>query len=127
MGTRALVVFKDKDDEEIAVLYRQYDGYPSGLGEELKSFLSSKRIVNGFNKTNEEHQDFNGMGCLAAQVVAHLKDGIGNVYLHPAGSRDLGEEYIYTITEEDGKASLKIEPDDEELDPDDEANYDAMD
>ena len=125
MGTRALVVFKDKDDAEIVVIYRQYDGYPEGLGEELKSFLSSKRIVNGFNKTNAEHGDFNGMECLAAQVVAHLKDGIGNVYLHPAGTRDLGEDYIYTITEKDGKAALKIEP--AELDPDDEDNYDAMD
>ena len=31
MGTRSLTVFSDTwEDEEIAVFYRQYDGYPEG-------------------------------------------------------------------------------------------------
>jgi len=30
-------------------------------------------------------------------LVCHLKDGIGNVYIYPAGSVDCGEEYVYHI------------------------------
>ena len=36
MGTRSLTVFNDSwNDEEIAVFYRQFDGYPAGHGREL--------------------------------------------------------------------------------------------
>ena len=37
------------------------------------------------------------MGCLAAQIIAHFKNGIGGFYLYPAKTRDCGEEYIYTV------------------------------
>ncbi|HMM81524.1 MAG TPA: hypothetical protein PKC65_16040 [Pyrinomonadaceae bacterium] len=38
------------------------------------------------------------MECLAAQIVAIFKgETSGNFYLFPSGSRDLGEEYIYTV------------------------------
>ena len=37
------------------------------------------------------------MGCLAAQVVAHFKEEPGRFYLYPAGTRNCGEEYIYTL------------------------------
>ena len=49
MGTRSLTVFNDEDGKEIAVMYRQFDGYPSGHGTELAEFLAGKKMVNGFN------------------------------------------------------------------------------
>ena len=93
---------------EIVVLYRQMDGYPDGHGAELAAFLEGKVIVNGIGSDTPEGA-FNGMGCLAAQVVAHFKDGIGGFYLHPAGSRDIGEEYIYTVSEQDGKPHIETQ------------------
>lgn len=39
------------------------------------------------------------MGCLAAQIVAHFKAEIGEFYLHKSGTRNICEEYIYTISE----------------------------
>ena len=97
MGTRSLTVLLDNDGTEIAVMYRQFDGYPTGLGAELKELLQGKKIVNGFH-AGDENNAFNGGACLAASVVSAFKDGIGSVYLYPAGTRDTGEEYIYTIT-----------------------------
>ena len=97
MGTRSLTVFNNEmDNEEIVVLYRQYDGYPTGHGRDLLSFLNNMEIVNGISN-NEERKIANGMGCLSAQVVAHLKEAPGDFYLHSAGTRDIGEEFIYTL------------------------------
>ena len=55
------------------------------------------------------------MECLAAQLVSHFKgDQIGNFYLYPSGTRDCGEEYIYTVYkgEREGKPTeimLKVQ------------------
>lgn len=109
MGTRCLTVIKDNDEKqtEIVVMYRQMDGYPSGHGKELKDFLKGKKIVNGFGSNDEKN--FNGMACLAAQVVAHFKTGIGGIYLHPAGTRNMDEEFIYTVYDMNGKPKVKVE------------------
>lgn len=118
MGTRCLTVFHDvihdhdvHHDKEIAVLYRQMDGYLDGHGKELCEFLKGYHIVNGipFGVTG---RIFNGMSCLAASVVAYFKHGVGQFYLYPAGIRDCGEEFIYeifgTADENDGEIRLKI-------------------
>jgi hypothetical protein len=96
MGTRSLTVFIDESDKEIAVMYRHYDGYPDCHGVELADFLKNKIAANGISTDNDKI--FNGMGCLAASVVAHFKNTIGGIYLYGKGSRDLGEKYIYKIS-----------------------------
>ena len=74
MGTRSLTVFNNEmDNSEIVVLYRQYDGYPTGHGRDLLSFLNNMEIVNGISNT-EKRRIANGMGCLSAQIVAYLKE-----------------------------------------------------
>lgn len=96
MGTRSITIIKG--EKEIVVLYRQFDGYPSGHGAELKEFLEGITIVNGIGE--QRTKIANGAGCLAAQIIAHFKGphGVGGFYLHPAGTRDLWEEYTYTVT-----------------------------
>ena len=48
MGTRSLTTFIDNDTkEEIVVMYRQFDGYPSGHGRDLINFLDGIKVVNG--------------------------------------------------------------------------------
>ena len=97
MGTRSLTVFNNEmDNEEIVVLYRQYDGYPEGHGIDLLNFLNNMEIVNGISN-KEKRRIANGMGCLSAQVVAYFKEAPGDFYLHSAGTRDIGEEFIYTL------------------------------
>lgn len=102
MSTRALIDILDADGVCITTIYKHMDGYPSdpGVGDTLKEFVKLIKIVNGFSTTRNVA---NGMECLAAQVIAHLKDGPGDVYVYPPGTRDMGEEFIYTIQELDGR------------------------
>ena len=113
MGTRSLTVFQEeKGGDDIVVMYRQMDGYPTGHGDELAQFLKNGVIVNGLSMGDYRSRDrklFNGMGCLAAAVVAHFKDGAGSIYLYPAKSRGCGEEYIYYIYPQNGKIWLTVE------------------
>lgn len=97
MGTRSLTVIKDHEGTEIMVMYRQMDGYIDGHGHELADFCKDIEIVNGYGFGPEAKTQANGMGCLAAQIVAHFKEGVGSIYIYPAGSRDCGEEYTYTV------------------------------
>tara|TARA_R100001510_G_scaffold50566_1_gene49681 strand:+ start:1026 stop:1472 length:447 start_codon:yes stop_codon:yes gene_type:complete len=122
MGTRSLTYIEESHqtaiaDEEnnnevhetkqnILCMYRQYDGYLSGHGAELAEFLQDFNVVNGYNHDTPK-RSANGMGCLAAQLIAHFKDGIGNIYIHEPNDSDCGEEYTYTIYEEDGKVRIR--------------------
>lgn len=98
MSTRSLTVFKDGENQDIAVMYRQCDGYPEGHGKELADFLKNKKIVNGINSNDDENMIFNGAGCLAAQVVSHFKDGVGGIYLYPPTTKDCGQSYTYFVS-----------------------------
>jgi|TARA_Y100000310_G_scaffold332310_1_gene407640 hypothetical protein len=109
MGTRSLTTFVDNfTGKKIVVMYRQYDGYPSGHGKELAEFLDDLHIVNGINM-NDERTIANGMGCLSAQVVSHFKgDDIGHIYLHAPDTKDIGEQYIYTIYDDKDGVKIKV-------------------
>jgi len=96
MGTRSLTFVYD-EGEAIINLYRQYDGYPSGHGRELAEFLSPLTIVNGIGR--ETANIANGMGCLAAQLVAHFKTEVGQFYLHPVTATKCGQDYEYHVHE----------------------------
>ena len=112
MGTRSLTfVYSESKSGEKAIpimnMYRQYDGYPSGHGAELAEFLNSGRVVNGLNGMGKEKQ-FNGMGCLAAQMVANFKDGAGSFYLHPVSETECGQDYEYHILNIDGQFKIDV-------------------
>jgi len=109
MGTRSLTIFNDEwKNEEIVVFYRQYDGYPEGHGTELLTFIDNMKIVNGISLYKDE-RIANGMGCLAAQVISHFKEEKGNFYLYSAGTRDIGEEFIYTLYYKNDKLKIKVQ------------------
>jgi hypothetical protein len=98
MGTRSLTVVAESDGgAENVVMYRQMDGYPEGHGKELVKAFGDYQICNGYGSEQNVGKWANGMSCLAAQVVAHFKDGIGGFYLHPSGVRGYDEEYIYYL------------------------------
>jgi len=113
MGTRSLTVVQerwtgDEEPTEVMVMYRQMDGYPTCHGQELADFLAPLTMVNGMG---DERQIANGMGCLAAQIVQHFKNGPGGIYLYASGVRDCGEDYVYTVsmdTERPGSGPLRL-------------------
>jgi hypothetical protein len=110
MGTRSLVHIKE-GKKTIATIYRQYDGYPTGMGDDIKEILNDGmvNILNGFALNHQVPKQFNGMGCLAAYLIGELKNKkIGNVYIYPTNSKDVGEDFTYTISEDLGILNLKV-------------------
>jgi hypothetical protein len=106
MGTRCLTFVYEKYGQvqkPVCNMYRQFDGYPTGHGAELAEFLSGGRLVNGLihTKTAEE-MVYNGMGCLAASMVAHFKQTPGSFYIYSTEERDCGQDYEYHIFNKDG-------------------------
>ncbi len=99
MGTRSLTHIYDYWSEEKSILvtiYRQFDGYPTGHGAELKNILQGMTIVNGI-RGGEKRKIANGMGCMAAQLIKSLKTDIGGIYIATPGAFDVGEEYAYHL------------------------------
>jgi hypothetical protein len=112
MGTRSLTFVysesvKGEKAEPIMNMYRQFDGYPSGHGSELAEFLSGGKIVNGL-RFGEEGKFFNGMGDLAAQLVANFKKESGGFYLYPVTAKDCGQDYEYHILNVDGEFKIEV-------------------
>ena len=104
MGTRAMiniarreegVSFSEKPDKVMVSIYNHYDGYPEGLGVTLANYLKDKKIVNGLGKT--DYTLFNGLGCLAASLIAELKNGPGNIYIEDLNKPNTWIDYEYYI------------------------------
>ena len=116
MATRGIVRFAKREagvsfnehPEKIHTqIYHHYDSYPDHLGVGIAKFLSDIRVVNGIG-SRKGTVLANGIGCLAAQVLTHLKLGRhyelekneiqqGNIYLDWPNT-DRGDiEYCYYI------------------------------
>lgn len=106
MGTRAITKVYDNDGDMLISLYRQFDGYQDCHGKELKDFLLKGSLVNGFQSKNQP--DFNGMGCLAAQLISNFKKCIGNFYVQSDKFEDDIVDYIYEIGQEGNELTLKV-------------------
>jgi hypothetical protein len=105
MGTRSLTFVYD-DKEPMINMYRQFDGYPSGHGSNLAEFLNSfDAIVNGIS-VGDNRKIANGMGCLAAQLIAHFKIDVGGFYMYPVTAKDCGQEYEYSGCEESDRSDF---------------------
>ena len=106
MGTRSLTFVYD-GDKPILNLYRQYDGYPTGHGAELAQFLAEFHITNGIS-SGETRRTANGMGCLAAQVVAHFKESVGGFYIYSVDAVECGQDYEYHVYTKDKELRVRI-------------------
>jgi hypothetical protein len=105
MGTRStyrvIEQYKNEDgsieNNNLVLVYRQYDGYPTGHPLETAEWLATAKVVNGLGMS-ETQLVFNGAGCLAAQLIAKFKDGPGGTYVHNLESRgECWEDYLYDI------------------------------
>jgi len=65
------VSFSEKPDKKLVSIYHHWDGYPEYLGVTLASYLEDKKITNGLS--GDYNYCFNGLGCMAAAIVCHLK------------------------------------------------------
>ncbi len=75
--------------------------------------LSAMQDSSGGNTSPVSSKRANGVGCLYAQLIAHLKVDIGSVYLHPADADERDQfllEYVYEIktNEQDGTITIAV-------------------
>ena len=113
MATRAIirvaereegVSFSEQTDKIRVQIYYHYDGYPEGLGVTLANYLNPKKIVNGIPLKPTSSVDLaNGMGCLAASLIKHLKEKPGNVYIDYPNAERIDIDYTYYIWGTEGK------------------------
>jgi hypothetical protein len=134
MGTRSVTHFKDSNNADpLMTLWRQYDGNPENHGLDMVRFMQGKLLLNGYNPLGNDMHNFNGMGDLAAQMVAHFKTHnhplidvngamlpdmrrepryteprIGNFEIVPPGTHDVGEQYSYGLYPEDGQIFIRV-------------------
>ena len=110
MGTRATihiakreegVSFSEIPKKKLVSIYKQYDGYPEGLGVTIANYLDDKKIVNGIGV--DRSIVFNGLGCLAASLIAELKEEAGNVYIDNPDCPHGWLDYEYVIWGDAGK------------------------
>lgn len=99
MGTRSLTYVYD-GETPIMCMYRQFDGYPEGHGQELANFLNDLTIGNGISGSPDLFTFANGMGDLAAQMLVFFKKTPGGFYIHPIDfNQDCWQEYEYHVYE----------------------------
>lgn len=107
MGTRSLTIVKD-EGAQIACIYNQFDGYPTGIGHDIKKAFAGKKLVNGYS---DPVNQINGMGDLAARLVVVFKQGkneAGGTYLQASSDEPGWAEYIYTLEAKDEQIHLTV-------------------
>lgn len=101
MGTRSTITFiKKNQGKEVPVvkIYQQFDGYLTGVGQNLCTWILSKKVVNGYNFEHENGEYVNGFGCMVAQFIHDFKHGIGDLYVYPCTSKiDENCDYNYEV------------------------------
>ena len=95
------VSFSEIPNKTIVDIYHHWDGYPEGLGVTLASYLDDMKITNGLGSDN--YHVFNGLGCMAASIIEHLKDGPGNVYIEDPERPHTWIDYDYYVWGDDHK------------------------
>jgi hypothetical protein len=121
MGTRALIHVKQDniDSDTLVTIYKQMDGYPSHLGNQIATILGERKLVNGYT-SGEENVQTNGMGCAAALLISGLKGkSCGDIYIFKPNDRNTGEEFTYTLYSKNEEIFLRV------VDCDGDCNYDG--
>ena len=104
------VSFNEHTEDYHTQIYHHYDGYPEFLGVALAEFFDGFQVTNG----NGPKRSANGLGCLSAQLLTHLKlgkhynkyeMGPGNVYIDKNDGERRGDcDYEYYVWAAEGKS-----------------------
>lgn len=108
MGTRSTIhIYCEFTGEPLVCIYQQYDGYIDGVGHQLADWLKGRKYVNGFSGHQHAKDGYvNGMQCLAAQLIKHLKKDIGHTYITNVGS---SQEFDYRVYWQDEQFKIVVD------------------
>lgn len=115
MGTRSQTYIHKGDFSSpvFTCIYRQMDGYPTGMGDDIVKALGARKLVNGFSDPETET---NGMSCAAAPLVSALKGTeCGNIYIESPDSERSGCDYYYDLARVDEAIHLRCSTQDKTI------------
>lgn len=94
----------DEPNPIVCSFYRHHDGYPEGHGKDMANWLKGKRLVNGKGADYTIGRDYNGAGCMAVCLMAHIHDEhTESIRTIPTGHGGMGEEFTYDVRYKDGR------------------------
>ena len=106
MGTRSLTKIYDQfNNKVICSMYCQFDGYPSGVGAEIKDCIQGINVVNGYNSDTPK-PFVNRMGRLATYLAKN--SGIDYEFQNVNDESDW-IDYTYHLMFKGGKVWLDLE------------------
>lgn len=106
MGTRSVTKIYDQfNGDIICSMYCQFDGYPSGVGADIKSCIKGINIVNGYNDSTPR-PFVNRMGKLATYLAKN--SGIDYEFQSVESESDW-IDYTYNLRFKDGRVWLDLE------------------
>lgn len=106
-----IYIFNDRN-EKLVNIFCKDGGEFDAIGDKLKEFLNGYKISQSWTLPTIDKnavKEAVGMGCLAAQVIAYIKDGVGGVYI---STDEIGPEYNYYIRYNNGYVTLTGKNDD---------------
>ena len=123
MGTSSLIYFQEPGyhhTEVYAVIYQQNEGYLTGVGRVLASFLKKVKLVNGFTlcpapNYNEGEIICNGFDDVVAQFIRRHKEvkpvpfqsPPSPFYIFPAVEGQ-EEEFTYYVTNNGNSITIRV-------------------
>ena len=98
MGTTARIRIFDEHNSLLVNIMKNYDG--SDVFNNLFNFIKGKKLVKSIPL--DSTFVFNGMGDFAAQYIAHIKKGAGDVYIQSMHSV-YKCDFNVSVRQKDGK------------------------
>ncbi len=109
MGTSALIRVYD-GDRLLVSIYKQSDGYPTSAGQDIIDAVGARKLTNGFSGSRNGLA--NGMGCLAALLIAAMKGDEAGLFYIVEGQDDDWADFTYELRgyrmAPDAGVSLKV-------------------
>lgn len=93
MSTPCKINFYE-NEKYICTVYHHSNGYPDGVGNDIKEFIKSGKFINGLS-INITERLFNGFGDCVAQYIAYVKKEPGSVYM--ISEKSWNTDYDYYI------------------------------
>lgn len=95
MLTPAIISIYD-NHRLLVKVYKHYDG--SAVAETITEILKRAKTGNGIPPSFKELGSFfNGPGCLAASIIAILKQGPGDIYIVEPETSQKNIDYVFDI------------------------------
>lgn len=109
MSTRG--AFRIRDKKNVFLTFSTNHGDLHQLPLVIADFIQKGDLVKGidFSTYDTNKVQFNGIGCFAAALIAHIKTGAGGVYIIPESEWGNGaEDFAYDIIYEENQFNWTV-------------------